>query len=406
MKSLEDWAVSCIRCGFCLEDCPTYKLTGNELESPRGRIYLARSAEVGKLDWSEVAPYIDHCLGCLACETACPSGVHYGAILELARERLNEARPQPAKKQVIQLTTSRPMLAAALAAGRIVPGKRMPDFMSRFISGVPAEADLPRAQRGHLPPLKQADLPKIEGSVYFLEGCAMKLLFSRVHDASKRLLRRAGYRIESVSQGCCGSMHAHNGFLDEARTLARGLIQAMSEDLPLVINSAGCGSTITHYDELVGDEGAFLAHRAIDISSFLVKSKLMDRLGDATGLKGVKVAYHDACHLAHGQKSKADPRTLLGALPGIELIPLPESDTCCGSAGVYNVLQPKTARELLERKVKNIESTGAEVVALGNPGCHAWIDQGVRERLKGRVTVLHTAEAVEAAFIGLDRFRR
>lgn len=404
MKTLEDYAVSCIRCGFCLEDCPTFKLTGNELESPRGRIYLARSADAGKLDWTQISPYIDHCLGCLACETACPSGVHYGAILELAREQLNQKKPSGTKRALITLTTSRAALQASLTAGKFLPGKRMPGFVSRALSGLPPEADLPHAQHGGLPPLDEASLPAADKSVYFLEGCAMKLLFSRVHEASKRLLRRAGYRIEEVSQGCCGSMHAHNGFLDEAKALARKLAQSMSEDLPLVINSAGCGSTITHYDELIGEEGAFLAKRAIDISSFLVRSSLLETLKTATKLEGKKATYHDACHLAHGQKSKEDPRRLLAAVPGLEMVPLPESDTCCGSAGVYNVLQPRYARELLDRKVRNIEATGAEIVVLGNPGCHAWIDQGVRERLRGKVAVLHTAEVLEAAFIGLDPF--
>ena len=402
MKNLEELTTHCIRCGFCLEACPTFTTTGSELESPRGRIYLVRSAVEGKLSWQDdVREHLDQCLGCRACETACPSGVEYGTILEMARDHIATERKSIPKDALLAMTTSPAILRANLALGGLMPGKRLPGFVSRWFSGHAAEVEKPVAQRpADFPPL--IDPPAIRGEVYLLEGCAMHVLFPRVHQATRRLLRRVGYSVREVPQGCCGALHAHNGHLEDARRMAANLVAAMPDDLPVVVNSAGCGSTMKEYGHLVGPTAEPYANRVVDISEFLLANGLLDVLATAPGL-ATTATYHDACHLAHGQRIWTAPRTLLAAIPQITMVELPEADTCCGSAGIYNVVQPEMARKLLDRKWANVETTRAKVVATGNPGCHAWIAQAAREH-GAHSRVLHTAELLEAAFVGLDYF--
>ncbi len=404
MKRVEDLTAQCIRCGFCLEDCPTFTETGSELESPRGRIYLVRSAVEGKLRWQEdVKPHLDRCLGCRACETACPSGVQYGAILEFARDKIEQEKPSALKKGFLAGTTSPTILRTQLNLARLLPGKRVPGPLSKLLSGETAEADLPTlptALKGDpLAGMDQASLPAVKGEVYLLEGCAMRVLYPHVHWATRRLLRRIGYVVREVPQGCCGALHAHNGYLDEAKKMGNSLVQTLSGDLPIVVNSAGCGSTMKEYGHLLETEaGAEFAKRTFDLSEFLLQNGLQEELAKAKGLSQ-RITYHDACHLSHGQKITEAPRALLKSIPNAEYVELPESLTCCGSAGIYNVVQPKLARRLLNRKWKHVESTQATVVAMGNPGCHGWIAQASRET-GGRIEVVHTAELLERAFSG------
>ncbi|MCW5943484.1 MAG: (Fe-S)-binding protein [Fimbriimonadaceae bacterium] len=404
MESLSDLASHCIRCGFCLESCPTFMVTGKETESPRGRIYLVRSALEGRLVWEDhVRPHLDACLGCRACETACPSAVQYGRILETARGRLETARPHRARKGLLDTMVRPGLMRGQLALGGLLPGRRLPVLLSRLLSGERPEADKPAAQGASgWAPLDETKLPEVRGEVYLLEGCAMRVLFPRVHEATRRLLRRAGYVVRETSQGCCGALHAHNGHLDEARRLGGVLAESLPDDLPVVVNSAGCGSTMKEYGHLDPENEAMvgIAARTADVSEFLLRAGLTDVLANSQGLASKSATYHDACHLAHGQGVRSAPRELLSAVPGLCVRPLPESDTCCGSAGIYNVTQPKLARALLERKWEHVEATGADFVVLGNPGCHAWIAQAARER-GGNVRVFHTAELLEAAFSGL-----
>lgn len=394
MSHLEDLTTQCIRCGFCLEDCPTFTQTGNELDSPRGRIYLVRSVIDGKLPWDEAKPHLDKCLGCRACETACPSGVQYGQILEIARDQIGA---NLFTKALLASTTNPLILKTQLAAAKLLPGKRMPN-----LPGLPKpEVDLPKPQKQATFP----DLPKSEqkGEVYMLQGCAMQVLFPRVHQCTERLLHRVGYTIKPANQGCCGALHAHNGQLDEARQLASKLILAMPGDVPIIVNSAGCGSTMKEYGHLLGTpEAEQFAKRVVDLSEFLLDNDLLKHLQQATKLQGKRITYHDACHLSHGQKVTSQPRQLIQAIPGIEFVELEESMVCCGSAGIYNITQPEMARQLLDRKTSHIQATRADIVATGNPGCHAWIAQGCRE--KGIARTLHTAELLEAAFVGLPPF--
>jgi glycolate oxidase iron-sulfur subunit len=211
--------------------------------------------------------------------------------------------------------------------------------------------------------------------------------------------------VKEVEQGCCGALHAHNGYLDQARKMATELVGTFRGDLPIVINSAGCGSTMKEYGHLLQEAtGAeAFSSRCFDISEFLLANGLVEALKNTPGLN-IRATYHDACHLAHGQKITKSPRELLDAIPGLDFVPLPEADMCCGSAGIYNVLQPEMARSLIDRKYGNVRQTGASVVATGNPGCHAWIAQAARERGDG-VQVFHTVELLEAAFIGLEPFQ-
>ena len=361
-------------------------ISGKETESPRGRIYLARSAAAGTISWKDTAEALDTCLGCRACEPACPSGVHYGEILEQARERLEAERPQRVKHLLLKGITN----PSLLRLQTLLPGRRVPGFVSRFLAGEASEADKPKPQGpSGWAPLNESELPAVRGEVYMLEGCAMRVLFPRVHEATRRLLRRTGFVVKESEAGCCGALHAHNGFLAEARTMAEQAFKAWPGELPIVVNSAGCGSWLK-------DQGSA---RIVDITEFLLAQGLAGVLETSPGIKKA-ATYHDACHLAHGQGVRSQPRQLLAAVPGLTLTRMAESDMCCGSAGIYNLTEPSRARSLLDRKWANIAGTKAELVILGNPGCHAWIEQAAREN-GSSVRVLHTAELLEASFSGL-----
>ena len=401
MHDLNELLTHCIRCGFCLEDCPTFVETGSELESPRGRIYLVRSALEGKLAWDDVKPHMDLCLGCRACETSCPSAVEYGAIFEMAKDIIEQKSPSLSKKALLASTTNPKLLKAQLAGSKFLAGGRVPNFVSKLLSGAKAEADMPIAQANKPLPTFTTET-SVKGEVFMLTGCAMQVLYPRVHECTRRLLRRIGYVVRDVEQGCCGALHAHNGELNTARKLGTELARAFEGKIPIIVNSAGCGSTMKEYAELIGPECNDVASRTFDLSEFLLKHGLLDELKRAPGLNGATVTYHDACHLSHGQKITSPPRELIQAIPHSKYVELEESMMCCGSAGVYNVLQPDMARRLLDRKVNNIKETLADVVATGNPGCHAWIAQGCREQKSSKV--LHTAELLEAAFVGLRSF--
>lgn len=373
MAELSDLTTACIRCGFCLESCPTFVLTGEETESPRGRIYLVRSAEAGTISWESVREPLDRCLGCRACETACPSNVHYGQILELSRDRLERARPARLRRMVLDTITkpSRMKLAQRLPMPAWVLAKVSED------PGVPPAA-MPKPQAPFSwPELRTNATPK--GEVTLLEGCAMRTLFPRIHEATRRLIQRAGFRILPKDLGCCGALHAHGGYLGEGKRMVEQ-VKDRSGGQTVIVNSAGCGSWLK-------ENGV----DALDISEFLTANPILD-----PAIEGpIRVTYHDACHLAHGQRVVSPPRRLIDSLPGVELIEMNESDRCCGSAGTYNVFHPEMARKLRDRKVENIEATKSDVVILGNPGCHAWIAEGGPK-------VLHLAEFLESRYSGVS----
>jgi len=382
MSHLTDLTSSCIRCGFCLESCPTFLLTGQETESPRGRIYLIRSAEEGKVQWADIKPHMDKCLGCRGCETACPSGVKYGEIFELARDRLEREMPNFIKKTMIGTMTQPGVFRLQQKLGTV------PAMLLSPIQNEKGAVRLPQTQPDNFSTLADLNHIPVKGEVYLLEGCVMKVLFPGVHTATRRLLRRLGFVVKPSDAGCCGALHAHNGLLGEAHKMAVELAKSMPGDTPVIVNSAGCGSTMKEYEDRA------FAGRVKDISEFLLENGLSDLLNGAT--LNTKLTYHDACHLAHGQKVTQPPRQLLKAIPGIQWVDLKESDLCCGSAGIYNATQPQTARALRDRKWANIQATGAEIVVLGNPGCHAWLIQAAQDA-QSPVRVMHTAEVLELA---------
>lgn len=418
-STAEKKALKCIRCGFCLDACPTFRLTGNEADSPRGRIYLMRSVMDGVIPLdSGVRAHIDACLGCRACETACPSGVEYGTIVERFRAGMEAVGGRPAtqtfaRKQLLGLLTNPGRLSAALKGAGILSrltGDRrtMPPLAAELLTGradalVTLPATPTRASVGRLPEVSPA-IGERRCRVGILAGCVMRVLFHGTNEATVRVLQRNGCEVVAPrAAGCCGALHLHSGYMTDAKQLARKFVEAFRsvEMDALVVNSAGCGSTLKEYGELLADDPVYaeearkLAAKVRDVSEFLAEIGIETPAGRLEKT----VAYHDACHLAHGQKITTAPRKLLSQIPGLRLVDLPESDTCCGSAGIYNLTQPGMARRLLERKARFIEETGATVVATGNPGCLAWIQQGLAER--GRpIEVLHPVEILDAAYHG------
>jgi len=409
----EERTLRCIRCGLCLDACPTFRLTGNEADSPRGRIRLMRDAAGAEMaPEAPAAGHLDACLGCRACEAVCPSGVEYGPAIEEFRGAAEEAGWRPALQRVarhglLEALTRPRVLLAMLRVARALPGgcARLPSWVARPLvdeRGVPVvlPATPSRLRIGRLAERSEARTVR-RATVGILEGCVMRVLFPETNEATVRVLQRAGCDVIAPPRaGCCGALDAHAGRLDAARRKARALIDAFgpySLDA-IVVNSAGCGSAMKAYGELLGDDASYagparsFAAKVRDVSEFLsdLDAPLSGGRFDAV------VAYHDACHLAHAQGIVAAPRRLLAGVPGLRLVDLPESDTCCGSAGIYNLTHPRTAGRLLERKVDAIVATGAGVVAAGNPGCVAWIREGVRRRGL-RIRVLHPVEILDEA---------
>lgn len=373
--TISDIASKCIRCGFCLESCPTFLVTGEETESPRGRIYLIKSADLNQIPWNETRTHVDQCLGCRGCETACPSGVEYGKLLELARGHL---QPSPSQQLATELATRPTLLRFHLTIARMFRLKRVPKWLQNKLSQDPGETSLPTAQ--HQRPFANT-VGASDREIAFLEGCAMRVLFPNVHSASRSLLTITGHAIFAGELGCCGALHAHVGMLSEGRKRAESVGQR-AQGRTVVTNSAGCGSWLKE-----------CGIPTQDISEAIENLDLESARWQGT------VTYHDACHLAHGQGIIKTPRDLIQAVPGVKYVELAEADLCCGSAGTYNLTQPRMARRLLSRKWEHIERSGAQTVVLGNPGCHAWIAQAAREH-RDHIRILHLSEFLEEALRG------
>lgn len=415
--TLDERTKKCIRCGFCLDACPTFRLTGQETRSPRGRIYLVRSWRESVIPFNDdVVEALDSCLGCRACETACPSGVEYGAILEMARAHIEDRRLRPpaqslARAQFLAMLTSPGRLAASLHAaglmGRLTRG-RMPGFAARLLTGAPdASVALPRVEgriRVHTLPERSPAVGAERYVVGILAGCVMRVLFGETNAATARVLQANGCTVLAPrSAGCCGALHLHCGFASDARERMRRLIDAFEPLLDsmdaLIVNSAGCGSTLKEYGELLADDPAYAARARRLAAKVRDVSEWLDSIGltPPTGRIEATVAYHDACHLAHGQRVRTQPRSLLAAIPGVQLVELEESDTCCGSAGIYNITQPEMAGRLLDRKIAHVRASGARIIATGNPGCLAWIQQGARQAGLD-LRICHPVELLDEAY--------
>jgi glycolate oxidase iron-sulfur subunit len=396
----ETKALACVHCGLCLSSCPTYLETGNENDSPRGRIYIMRAMQSGQLDVS-AAPvrHIDLCLGCRACETACPSGVQYGTLLEETRDHIEKHHSRGLfqwllRRLVIEQVFPFPWrMQVALWPVRVIRvlrlGFLLPKFAREMMELLPQHLT-----KGNLP-AKRLAKGEARGQVGFIEGCVMQVMFGDTNESSAELLNRGGWDVLTPKgQGCCGALYAHSGQLAKARDCARRNIAAF-EGQPLdaiIINAAGCGSTLVKYGELLKDDPAW-ANRA-EAFSAKVKDLVtwLDSSRFAVSGSGAKVTYHDACHLAHAQGITLEPRELVKAKSGGEFVEFAESDLCCGSAGSYNLTEPEMASRLQKRKVQNIIDSGAEVVVTTNPGCLLQIQSGLRKAGAHHIRAVHIAD--------------
>jgi len=408
-----DKSLACIHCGLCLSSCPTYLETGNENDSPRGRIYLMRAVQDGRLPTGGAAVrHIDLCLGCRACEAACPSGVQYGELLEHTRDHLEKHHDRSAfqtflRRVAIEKVFPFPSrMKLALLPARLLrvlnAEKLLPQFAREALSLLPEHAPemkLPEVS----PPF--ADSPS-RGRVGFVSGCVMSVMFGETNQNSVRLLNATGFEVVTPpTQGCCGALYAHGGNLAAARDSARWNIATFERYKldAIIINAAGCGSTLKEYGHLLRDDPEW-AERAARFSSKV--EDLTEWLAARISQFGFwpsdfgRVTYHDACHLAHAQRITKQPRDLVKVVAGDKFVELPESDVCCGSAGSYNLTEPEMAGRLQRRKTDNILKTGANVVITTNPGCVLQIRAGLK-KAGSNIEVLHIADFLVRSMRGV-----
>ncbi len=404
-QPMADAVGSCVHCGFCLPTCPTYATLGEEMDSPRGRIVVMREVLEGGIELETAMPYIDNCLGCQACETACPSGVQYGDLITpfraYAEERREREPLERAQRELVLRTLPHPRrfrLAARLGGVAKPLAGRLPSSLAAMLDLLPDT--LPRRAR-RLPELVPA-VGERRARVALLTGCAQQVLAPGITVAALRVLARNGVEVAIPrEQGCCGALALHTGAVEQARGHARRNLRAFPDDVDAVLTTAaGCGSGMREYGLLLAGEpdeeaGAALAARTLDVSAFLATLGLS---APPPPLEApLAVAYHDACHLAHAQRVRREPRGLLRAIEGVTLVEPAEWELCCGSAGTYNVERPEIAGELGERKARNLLATGADLVATGNIGCMTQVEAHVRA-LGRELPVLHTLQVLDRAY--------
>jgi glycolate oxidase iron-sulfur subunit len=396
----------CVHCGFCLQACPTYVVLEDENDSPRGRLLLMRSLLEGSLQTEDeaVRGHLDRCLGCRACETACPSGVPYGHLLEATRATLTARHPLPIAARVLLAVFARPRLTAiVMFFGRLLRASRLAPVLARLLPGrfgfalYMLDATRVPVPRGSYRPATDGS----RGSFALLDGCVMQGLYRATNRGTERTLAVNGYRrVDAHGQGCCGALHAHAGDLETARRLAKTNVEAFEKSGAdfVVSNAAGCGAMMKEYFQLLADDPAWapraarVSQRARDVSELLA---------DAGPVQGgelhVSVAYDAPCHLLHAQRVSAPPLQVLGAIPGVQLVPLTDAEQCCGAAGIYNLLEPDTSARVLEPKLDHIDETGATLVTTGNPGCLMQIGAGLMR--SGRdARVVHPVDLLDASY--------
>jgi glycolate oxidase iron-sulfur subunit len=403
----------CVHCGFCLPTCPTYVLWGEEMDSPRGRIVLMKEGheEIS----APLVTHLDRCLGCMACVTACPSGVQYDKLIEDARAQLerNVKRPplERAHRRLIFELFTRPgrlrALAPAAAAAhklglpRLARRRRVRRLAPRLAALTAMTPDVPlRRSLSRLPKRFEARGER-RGTVALLQGCVQRVFFADVNDATARVLAAEGFEVHLPRlPRCCGALPMHAGEDVEARALAKATIEALEDYETVVVNAAGCGSAMKDYGHVLRDEPEWADRAAAFAARVRDVTELLAEAGPRAARRPVelKLAYHDACHLAHAQGVRAQPRELLRGIPGVELVEPAEWELCCGSAGIYNLVQPEPAAELGERKARNLLDTGAEAVVAGNPGCALQIAAHA-ERLGRPLPVLHPMELLARSIV-------
>ncbi len=403
--------LDCVHCGFCLPTCPTYLVLGNEMDNPRGRIYLIRAASEGKIKITDnFVKHMDLCLLCRNCETVCPSGVKFGFLMESARGEIETHYKYPPVDRWFRGF----ILNTFTHIGRLNAMSRLLRYYQR--SGIQRVIRrsgllnlLGRVGRMEalLPPVPKVseDLPVVmrargesRGRVGLLLGCVQRNFFPQVNIATARTLSEYGYEVVVPrEQGCCGSLFVHEGARERARELAKKTMDVFERsgvDM-IAVNAAGCGSVMKEYWELFQGDPAnsqraeAFSKKVFDVSQILAQQPIAGGLGRLD----LSVTYHDACHLAHGQRVRQEPRTLLQAIPGLRFVELQESDFCCGSAGIYNLLHPELAHEFLHRKIERIKETGADVVVSGNPGCSLQMEMGLKEQGMN-IPVMHPVELI------------
>jgi glycolate oxidase iron-sulfur subunit len=400
----------CVHCGFCLPTCPTYVLWGEEMDSPRGRIVLM---DRGLKDGSSMSPtmveHLDRCLGCMACVTACPSGVQYDRLIEATRPQIerNFKRPlsERAWRKLVFATFTHPGRLRALIplmnAGRRLSAGRM-----RLPSRVKSAAELARktklsAMWARLPAVSRPS-GSVKARVALLQGCVQRALFGHVNRATVDVLVAEGFEVHAPTMPrCCGALAMHSGEEPDAIGLAKKTIQSLDGYDVVAVNAAGCGSAMKHYVHLLSDESGW-ADRAQQFSAKVRDVTELLAEGEPRAPRGpleMTVAYHDACHVGHAQGIRLQPRSLLAGIPGLEVVEPPNPEICCGSAGIYNLMQPDAARELGDMKVGSLVATGADAVAAANPGCVLQIE--ARLRAAGReLPVYHPVELLDMSIKG------
>jgi glycolate dehydrogenase iron-sulfur subunit len=435
---------TCVHCGFCLPSCPTYALWSEEMDSPRGRIYLMSAALDGRTAMTpSFVRHFDACLGCMACVTACPSGVQYAPLIEATRGQIERRHdrsfgdrlfralifalfPYPARMRIalapLVLVPAMALAPRSTISDRGATGstdlrsakssaeRSAPRFFSRLRAMLELAPAITRRSLAARTPERTPAVGERRLTVGLLTGCVQRVVFPQVNEATVNVLSAEGCDVVAPGeQGCCGALALHAGRLNEAREFARRTIEVFDRAgvERIAVNAAGCGSSMKEYGQLLADDPVW-ADRARAFSARVRDvSEVVSELGEPRAPRrrlGLKVAYHDACHLAHAQGVRQPPRDLLRSIPGIELVPLAEPDLCCGSAGIYNLVEPEPARELGDRKAMHIDAAQPDVVVTGNPGCTLQIAAAARRRGMP-LTIRHPIELLDAS-IRVDATKR
>jgi glycolate oxidase iron-sulfur subunit len=402
----------CVHCGLCLNACPTYRELRVEMDSPRGRIYQMVQVANGAPITDSYAEHIDLCLACRACETACPSGVKYGRLVEAARADIETRVQRPLASTILRWLVFEKVLPSRFVTGYTALGLRLMQATGLKLPGRLGEltALAPRVER----PFFYRNIGRVfpargerKHRVAFLSGCIANVCFARLNEATVRVLQANGCEVTiPENQTCCGALHVHAGLRKPARRLARQNIDAVLDGGfdAIITNAGGCGSTLKEYDELLEHDPAYadrarqFVSKMKDVNEFLASIELNPQMREVRA----KVTYQDSCHLAHGQRVRSAPRELLKRVPGLELKEMSMSDSCCGSAGIYNVVHTDMSMALLEKKMTAVNATGADHIVTANPGCMLQLRAGVERWGRGQ-QVSHVVEILDQAYGGAGR---